>query len=109
MTRSRTKTLIGAFAAAVLHMSTLQPASAQGQPAGARALIEEAANALGGVDRLRAVKNITLYGNGLWAYQFGMANVTASPNAAMREIAPMICAGSTIWSMTAFSRKNGAT
>jgi glyoxylase-like metal-dependent hydrolase (beta-lactamase superfamily II) len=86
MTKSRARMLIVAFATMGLNMFTMQAVFAQ-STGGARALIEEAANALGGVDRVRSVKNITLYGNGLWAYQFGMANVTASPNAAMREMA----------------------
>jgi glyoxylase-like metal-dependent hydrolase (beta-lactamase superfamily II) len=60
------------------------PARAQSS---ARPTIEAAAQALGGIDRIRSVRNITLYGNGLWAYQFGLANVVASPNAAMRQIA----------------------
>jgi glyoxylase-like metal-dependent hydrolase (beta-lactamase superfamily II) len=80
----RSRVLIGALAA-VLGFSIAHGAPAQ--QAASRATIEAAANALGGLERVRAVKNITLYGNGLWAYQFGLANVTASPNAAMREIA----------------------
>jgi hypothetical protein len=57
------------------------------QAATNRKTIEEAAQALGGLERVKAVKNITLYGYGQYAYQFGMANVTAVPNAAMRMIA----------------------
>jgi len=49
-----------------------------------RPLIAQAANALGGVDRVRSVKNITLIGYGQYAYQFGGGNVTASPYAAQR-------------------------
>jgi glyoxylase-like metal-dependent hydrolase (beta-lactamase superfamily II) len=52
-----------------------------------RADIVAAANALGGLERVKAVKNITLIGHGLYSYQFGGGNVTAGPYAAQRYMA----------------------
>src|SRR5215510_7348436 len=46
-----------------------------------RAALMAAAQALGGLDRVRAIRNITLEGFGQYAYQFGGANITADPNA----------------------------
>ena len=46
-----------------------------------RAPLVRAADALGGVARVQAVRNITLIGYGHWAYQFGGGNITASPDA----------------------------
>jgi glyoxylase-like metal-dependent hydrolase (beta-lactamase superfamily II) len=50
----------------------------------AHAALEAAARALGGDARVHAVRNITLYGYGNYAYQFGGGNVTASVHAAQR-------------------------
>jgi glyoxylase-like metal-dependent hydrolase (beta-lactamase superfamily II) len=47
----------------------------------ARDPIVDAARALGGEQRIRAVKNITLIGYGQYAYQFGGGNITGNPNA----------------------------
>lgn len=77
--------LLGTMAVGVLGALLASPGLAQA-PSG-RTTVEAAAQALGGLDRVRSVKNITLFGYGAYAYQFGLANVTASPNAAMREIA----------------------
>jgi glyoxylase-like metal-dependent hydrolase (beta-lactamase superfamily II) len=44
-------------------------------------IVRQAAEALGGLDRISAVENITLIGYGQWAYQFGGGNITASPHA----------------------------
>ncbi len=52
-----------------------------------RALIVASAEALGGLDRVRRLKNITLIGYGMYAYQFGGGNVTASPLAVQRYLA----------------------
>jgi glyoxylase-like metal-dependent hydrolase (beta-lactamase superfamily II) len=46
-----------------------------------RAALTAAAQALGGLDRVRSIRNITLEGFGQYAYQFGGANITADPNA----------------------------
>jgi len=76
--------LLGVSLAGSMALSSMR---IQAQESTARSTFEAAAQALGGLERVRSVKNITLIGYGEWAYQFGMANVTASPNAAMREIA----------------------
>ena len=49
-----------------------------------RAAMQAAAEALGGLERIRSVKTLTLYGYGDYAYQFGGGNVTASLHAAQR-------------------------
>jgi glyoxylase-like metal-dependent hydrolase (beta-lactamase superfamily II) len=49
--------------------------------ADARKLVGEAATALGGAERIRSIKNVTLIGYGQWAYQFGGGNITGDPNA----------------------------
>jgi hypothetical protein len=50
---------------------------AQSKPA----VLNEAATALGGAERIRAVKNITLVGYAQYAYQMGGGNIDGSPNA----------------------------
>jgi hypothetical protein len=52
--------------------------------AAAVAAMQSATTALGGLERLRAVKTLTLIGYGNYAYQFGGGNVTASLHAAQR-------------------------
>src|SRR5499427_6760926 len=52
-----------------------------------RTVINQAAEALGGSERVRAVKNITLIGYGQYAYQFGGGNITGSPDAPQKYIA----------------------
>lgn len=61
--------------------------AADADAAADRPAIAAAAEALGGLDRVRAVRNITLIGYGMWAYQFGGGNVTASPVAVQRYLA----------------------
>jgi glyoxylase-like metal-dependent hydrolase (beta-lactamase superfamily II) len=56
-------------------------------PSPEREAMVAAADALGGLARVRAVKNITLIGYGMYAYQFGGGNVTASPVAVQRYMA----------------------
>ena len=73
--------------AAMLLTSGAVPARLQAAPpAGdaAHAALSAAATALGGIDRIRSVRNITLVGYGNYAYQFGGGNVTASVHAAQR-------------------------
>jgi glyoxylase-like metal-dependent hydrolase (beta-lactamase superfamily II) len=69
---------------AIILAATTLAASAVATAAGARtdrAVVTAAATALGGVDRVNAVKNITLVGYGHYAYMFGGGNITASPDA----------------------------
>src|SRR5271165_909065 len=49
-----------------------------------RPSLEKAANALGGLDRIQKLKNITLIGYGQYAYMFGGGNITGDPNAPMK-------------------------
>jgi len=46
-------------------------------------VLERAANALGGLDRIEDIENIALYGYGQYAYQFGGGNITSSKFASM--------------------------
>ena len=43
--------------------------------------VRASAAALGGIERIQSLKNITLVGYGQWAYQHGGGNITADPNA----------------------------
>ncbi|MEP7311232.1 MAG: hypothetical protein ABI859_01505 [Pseudomonadota bacterium] len=63
---------------AIAFVSSL-PALAQGTPE--KALVASAAQALGGAERIAAVKNITLSGYGQYAYMFGGGNITGSREA----------------------------
>jgi glyoxylase-like metal-dependent hydrolase (beta-lactamase superfamily II) len=59
----------------------------QGQGAPARQAIDAAAAALGGADRIRALRNLTLIGYAQYAYQQGGGNITALPGAPQKFIA----------------------
>jgi len=88
--RDRTIWPGAAGALVLLVLLTLAPARSRAADTDAakdRPVIAAAAEALGGLDRVRAVRNITLIGYGMWAYQFGGGNVTASPVAVQRYLA----------------------
>jgi glyoxylase-like metal-dependent hydrolase (beta-lactamase superfamily II) len=53
----------------------------------ARAVVMQAAEALGGANRVRSVRNITLAGYGQYAYMFGGGRITGSPDAPEKYIA----------------------
>src|ERR1044072_7093511 len=57
------------------------------QATSARAVVEGAAKALGGVDRIQAVKNITLHGYAQYAYQMGGGRISGSPDAPEKYMA----------------------
>jgi len=59
----------------------LTPVHAQTPAASSRSVLDRAAAALGGADRVRSVKNITLVGYGQYAYMFGGGRITGSPDA----------------------------
>src|SRR5438552_17247297 len=61
-------------------------AAAQQQPQAAIRLIAGAADALGGRDRVLAVKTIVLEGYGEAAYQNGGGNISASPDAPQKWV-----------------------
>ena len=53
----------------------------------ARAVVTQAAEALGGTARVRSVRNITLAGFGQYAYMFGGGRITGAPDAPEKYIA----------------------
>ena len=53
----------------------------QAVPTSARGLLDQAARALGGTERVRSIKSITLAGYGQYAYMFGGGRITGSPDA----------------------------
>ena len=53
----------------------------------ARTLVERAAAALGGLERVRSVRNITLTGYAQYAYQFGGGRITGEPAAPEKYLA----------------------
>ena len=57
------------------------------QAASARTVVEAAAKMLGGIERIRAVRNITLHGYGQYAYQMGGGRISASPDAPEKYMA----------------------
>ena len=65
------------------------PAPGAGQVPGTtpRQAIDAAAAALGGADRIGALRNFTLIGYGQYAYQNGGGNITALPDAPLKLIA----------------------
>jgi len=68
--------------ACILAVLFVQPACAQSaQP---RQVVEKAATALGGLDRVQKVKNIRLIGYGQYAYMFGGGNITGDATAPMK-------------------------
>jgi glyoxylase-like metal-dependent hydrolase (beta-lactamase superfamily II) len=73
----RSAALALAFAASATALAVAQ------QPAlpPAAGLVQRAATALGGADRLRAIRNITLSGYAQYAYQFGGGRITGEPGA----------------------------
>jgi glyoxylase-like metal-dependent hydrolase (beta-lactamase superfamily II) len=61
---------------------------AQAPPAAsARAIVEDAARLLGGIDRVQGVRNITLHGYGQYAYQMGGGRISGSPDAPEKYMA----------------------
>src|SRR5262245_59698437 len=67
-------------AAAAIAAIMIVAVRAQNTPS-ERAALTAAAQALGGLERVRSIRNITLEGFGQYSYQFGGANITADPNA----------------------------
>src|SRR6188768_1455243 len=69
---------------ALVGLAWLLPGAPQelaGQGAGGADVIARAATALGGRDRLLAIKTLTIEGYGQLAYQNGGGNITSSPDA----------------------------
>ena len=65
--------------ALLIGLATLGTAGAQTSPA--RALLEQSAAAMGGLDRLRALDNVVLTGFGLYQGQLGGGDLSPDPRA----------------------------
>lgn len=63
-------------------LALMAPAAAQAQDA--RALLEQAAEAMGGLERLQSLDNVTYTGFGQRAYYQGGGNITGDPQAPMK-------------------------
>ena len=79
------RSLAAAIVTVALAVAAWQVGRAQGTSA--RAVVDNAAKALGGVDRIRAVKNITLHGYAQYAYQMGGGRISGSPDAPEKYMA----------------------
>ena len=84
MSRSALRVLAAAAVVAALIITL--PVSGQ-DVAAARTLVEGAAKALGGAERLRKIRNITLTGYAQYAYQFGGGRITGDPAAPEKYLA----------------------
>src|SRR5689334_11637845 len=82
---SSMKISVGVLLIALIALGAIQ--IAQTQDASARAVIETAAKALGGIDKVLAVRNITLHGYGQYAYQMGGGRISAAPDAPEKYMA----------------------
>jgi len=74
----------GLLAFTMVGLSTTVHAQAPAKPPvqpSAREVVNRAATALGGAERVRSIKNITLAGYGQYAYMFGGGRITGSPDA----------------------------
>ena len=69
--------MVGIYPAMPAELVRPYPRAVQ-HPLSARAVLERVADALGGLDRIKAVRNITLIGYGQYAYMFGGSNVADS-------------------------------
>ena len=76
----KSRLLLGIIATGAMAAITIVAVRAQNVASGTTVL-RAAAQALGGLERIRSIRNITLEGYGQYAYQFGGANITADPNA----------------------------
>ena len=62
-------------------------ASRASRPPAAVAVVEAGAAALGGADRIRAVRNITAHGYGVYAYHFGGSSISGAVQVPTKQIA----------------------
>src|SRR5262245_13028712 len=82
---SRTVPILS-IAAIVVAVAMGRPVSGQNTDT-ARAVVERAAGALGGLERVRNVRNITLTGYAQYAYMFGGGRITGDPAAPEKYMA----------------------
>jgi glyoxylase-like metal-dependent hydrolase (beta-lactamase superfamily II) len=76
---------VAVLVTALIGAGTLHVGHAQNTSA--RTIVESAAKALGGLDRIRGVKNITLRGYAQYAYQMGGGRISGSPAAPEKYLA----------------------
>ena len=62
-------------------LAALAASVSSAQPLSARALLEQAAEAMGGLDRLQALDNVVLTGFGVYLNQQGGGNLSSDPRA----------------------------
>jgi glyoxylase-like metal-dependent hydrolase (beta-lactamase superfamily II) len=81
--------LLGAAAVGAGLLAAQTPASTTAAVPGttARQAVEAAAAALGGIDRIRSLRNLTLVGYAQYAYQNGGGNISPLPGAPQKYIA----------------------
>ena len=80
------KALFGTAIACTLLGGALSPARAADQDQTAKTLIEQAATALGGTDRVRGARTLAIFGYGQMAYQDGGGNIASSPDAPQKWV-----------------------
>jgi hypothetical protein len=73
--------LISIAGAALVTASPAFAAPAPARAPAAERVVAQAAEALGGADKLRAVRNISMAGYGQWAWVMGAELISASPHA----------------------------
>lgn len=98
---------LGAVASLVLRAQA--PPASEVPGTTAQEAIDAAAAALGGADRLRALRNITVMGYGQYAYQNGGGNITSLPDAPLKLIAANVSGGCTTSSTAGTVSRNDAT
>jgi len=74
------------FPVAIAGVAVIANLTAQGQSSPSRQLVTRAAEAMGGRERILALKRITVEGYGQIAYQNGGGNITSSPDAPQKWI-----------------------
>src|SRR5687768_5099265 len=83
--RKFTTTSVALAATVVLCASSAGDLRAQANTAGA--VVQAAAKAMGGADKLKAIRNITLRGYGMYVYQNGAGRITGEADAPEKYIA----------------------
>jgi glyoxylase-like metal-dependent hydrolase (beta-lactamase superfamily II) len=78
---------IGVWVVAIALAAATASERSRAQAPSARTVVERAAATLGGVDRIRAVRNVTLHGYGQYAYQMGGGRISAVPDAPEKYMA----------------------
>jgi glyoxylase-like metal-dependent hydrolase (beta-lactamase superfamily II) len=79
---------VGAVAVAISVMAGwIATYTGHAQTGSPRSVVEGAAKALGGIEKVRAVRNITLHGYGQYAYQMGGGRISGSPDAPEKYMA----------------------